>query len=246
MVTVYVSEHESIEAALKRFSKKVQDARIILEVKERQAFMKPSDRRRKDRAAGKARAMKKQRKMEKMLEFLSNNKVPTRRPRPFNNANNQASNSAGGPSPQGGAPTPAPHYNNRDRKPQFRNDFKNDRQKRTVYVGGLSYRTLEDSLSAHFSTIAKVESVKIILDRETQKSRGFGFVELTLESDVQSVIDAFNETEFEGRRIMVSANKTKSEKDKERPVPARKPPTTISVSEEDIQELQAKLSGKTA
>lgn len=247
MVTVYVSDHESIETALKRFSKKVQDARIILEVKERQAYMKPSDRRRKERAAGKARCLKKQRKTEKMLEFLANNKVPSRRPRPsFNNNHNNGAPSNGNNSASNSPhPNASPNYN-RDRKPHFKNnDFRNDRQKRTVYVGGLSYRTVEESLLNHFSSAVKVESVKIILDRETQKSRGFGFVELSVESDVQAAIDAFNETEFEGRRIMVSANKTKAEKDKEKTT-SSKPPNSPLVSEEDLQELQAKFSGKTA
>lgn len=239
MVTVYVSDHESIETALKRFSKKVQDARIILEVKERQSYMKPSDRRRKERAAGKARCLKKQRKTEKMLEFLANNKVPTRRPRPsYNNQNNHGATSSASPS----NPNAGQGFN-RDRKTHFKSDFKNDRQKRTVYVGGLSYRTAEESLANHFATVAKVESVKIILDRETQKSRGFGFVELSLESDVQSVIDAFNETQFEGRRIMVSANKSKTDKEKSKET---KPAPTVTVSDEDLQELQAKFSGKTA
>ncbi|MBL7215797.1 MAG: RNA-binding protein [Phycisphaerae bacterium] len=80
-----------------------------------------------------------------------------------------------------------------------------------MYVGNLSYDVDADTLTAWFSAHGTVESVHIVTDRETGRSRGYGFVEMSNEEEAQAAIDALNGTEHEGRAIKVSeANPPKS------------------------------------
>ncbi len=69
-----------------------------------------------------------------------------------------------------------------------------------LYVGNLSYSTNEDSLRELFSQYGEVESVTVMSDRETGRSRGFGFVEM---ADASSAMEALNGAEFEGRTLRV-------------------------------------------
>lgn len=73
-----------------------------------------------------------------------------------------------------------------------------------LYVGGLSYGTTDEGLKQLFSEVGAVESASIIIDRATNRSKGFGFVEMTNDEDAQTAIDRFNGTEFEGRKITVN------------------------------------------
>ena len=73
-----------------------------------------------------------------------------------------------------------------------------------LYISNLSYTSTEDSLKEAVSAIAEVESVRIITDRETNRSRGFGFVELKDASQLQAVIDALNGKDVDGREIRVA------------------------------------------
>lgn len=73
-----------------------------------------------------------------------------------------------------------------------------------VYVGGLSYSTDEDVLQDAFAQAGNVVSVNIILDRDTGKSRGFGFVEMSSAQEAQAAIDMWNGKELDGRRVNVS------------------------------------------
>lgn len=73
-----------------------------------------------------------------------------------------------------------------------------------LYVGGLNYDTTEESLSAYFSEAGTVSSVNIIVDKMTNRSKGFGFVEMGSEEEAQKAIEMFNQKEFEGRRLNVS------------------------------------------
>lgn len=75
---------------------------------------------------------------------------------------------------------------------------------KTLYVGNLPWSTTEDELQAAFSGVSSVLSCRIITDRETGRSRGFGFVEVDDEADVQSVVDAMNGAELAGRSIVVN------------------------------------------
>jgi RNA recognition motif-containing protein len=76
-----------------------------------------------------------------------------------------------------------------------------------MYVGGLPYSTTDAELSAMFVPYGAVESAKIITDKTTGQSRGFGFVEMNSASEAQSAITALNSTEMEGRTLIVDLAK---------------------------------------
>lgn len=72
-----------------------------------------------------------------------------------------------------------------------------------LYVGNLSFDTTENDLSALFEEVGEVESVRIITDRETGRSRGFGFVEMDDEAGTKA-ISQLNGTELAGRALTVN------------------------------------------
>jgi len=73
-----------------------------------------------------------------------------------------------------------------------------------LYVGGLPYSSTEESLKAAFSEAGEVASVKIIIDKITGQSKGFGFVEMSSDEDAQKAITMFDGKDFEGRTIKVN------------------------------------------
>jgi len=73
-----------------------------------------------------------------------------------------------------------------------------------LFVGGLPYTTTEDALKAAFAGAGTVESAKIITDRMSGRSKGFGFVEMSTEEESAAAIELWNGKEFEGRAISVS------------------------------------------
>ncbi|ADD67729.1 RNP-1 like RNA-binding protein [Denitrovibrio acetiphilus DSM 12809] len=79
-----------------------------------------------------------------------------------------------------------------------------------IYVGNLSYSTNEDDISALFSKIGEVDSVRIITDRDTGRSKGFGFVEMANSDQAKAAIDKLNETELDGRNLTVNEAKPKN------------------------------------
>lgn len=81
-----------------------------------------------------------------------------------------------------------------------------------IYVANLSWGTKSDSLQDLFSQYGEVTSAYIINDRETGRSRGFGFVEMPNDEEGQKAIDALNETEFEGKNIAVSVARPRAER----------------------------------
>lgn len=81
-----------------------------------------------------------------------------------------------------------------------------------LFVGNLSYQTDEDELMALFSEIGEVLSVKIISDRYTGKSRGFGFVEMASKEDAEKAISTLNESEQSGRKIVVKEANEKTDR----------------------------------
>src|SRR5262245_3698283 len=74
----------------------------------------------------------------------------------------------------------------------------------TVFVSNFPFATTEDELRARFEGLAAVRSVRIIVERETGRSRGFAFVELVDVVAVDGVIEALDGTELKGRRLAVS------------------------------------------
>jgi RNA recognition motif-containing protein len=80
-----------------------------------------------------------------------------------------------------------------------------------IFVSNISFKVREDSLSELFSQYGEVTSARIIKDKETKRSRGFGFVEMSNDDDAQKAIDALNGTEHYERAIVVSQAKGKPE-----------------------------------
>ncbi len=73
-----------------------------------------------------------------------------------------------------------------------------------LYVGNLSFRVSSDDLFEHFGQAGTVESANVVTDRETGRSRGFGFVEMASEDDATAAISQFNGTEYDGRNLVVN------------------------------------------
>jgi len=73
-----------------------------------------------------------------------------------------------------------------------------------IYVGNLSYKVDEDALREVFAKIGEVESVKIITDSTTGRSKGFGFVEMTSDEDVEKAISTLNGTTLMDRALSVN------------------------------------------
>ena len=73
-----------------------------------------------------------------------------------------------------------------------------------LYVGNLSFHVSSDDLFEHFSQAGQVESANVVQDRETGRSRGFGFVEMSNEDDANNAIAQFNGQEFDGRNMVVN------------------------------------------
>ncbi len=73
-----------------------------------------------------------------------------------------------------------------------------------IYVGNLSYRVEEEDLKAAFEQYGEVTSTRIIIDRETGKSKGFAFVEMTDEEAANTAVVSLEGSEFEGRNLRVS------------------------------------------
>lgn len=76
-----------------------------------------------------------------------------------------------------------------------------------LYVGNLSFKTKEEDLRALFSEAGSVASVKVLSDRETGRSRGFGFVEMEDEESAQSAISKFDGYTFDGRKLRVNESR---------------------------------------
>ncbi|MEX0771535.1 MAG: RNA-binding protein [Balneolales bacterium] len=80
-----------------------------------------------------------------------------------------------------------------------------------IYVGNLPYNADDDAVLNLFSEYGNVESVKLIIDRATNRSRGFGFVEMNNDAEAGIAIDALNDLEFGGRALVVNEARPKKE-----------------------------------
>lgn len=78
-----------------------------------------------------------------------------------------------------------------------------------LYVGNIPYTMRDENLKAVFEPYGQVSSARVIVDRQTRRSRGFGFVEMENEAEAQSAIQALNSSEVSGRNIVVSEAKPK-------------------------------------
>jgi RNA recognition motif-containing protein len=80
-----------------------------------------------------------------------------------------------------------------------------------IYVGNLPYGITEDDLKEAFASFGEVETVKIIKDRYSGESKGFGFVEMPDRAGAEAAIDGLDGTELKGRTIKVNRARPRSE-----------------------------------
>ena len=81
-----------------------------------------------------------------------------------------------------------------------------------LYVGNLSFQTTEGDLDALFTQAGEVESLRIISDRDTGRSRGFGFLEMS-DDNAATAISQFNGTELDGRALTVNEARPQTNRD---------------------------------
>lgn len=81
-----------------------------------------------------------------------------------------------------------------------------------LFIGSLAYATNDETLTAHFAQIGEVASARVITDRETGRSKGFGFVEFKNEEDNQKAIDQLDGKELDGRAINVGLARPKEDR----------------------------------
>ena len=80
-----------------------------------------------------------------------------------------------------------------------------------LYVGNLSYQMTDDELRAAFEPYGEVSSAKIIRDRETSRSKGFGFVEMPVDSEGEEAIRQLDNADFGGRNLKVNQARPRTE-----------------------------------
>ena len=81
-----------------------------------------------------------------------------------------------------------------------------------LYVGNLSYGTSEDGLRAAFGQYGEVQSVNIVIDRDSGRSKGFGFVEMGTQEEAEKAIAALNGTQQDGRSLTVNISKPREDR----------------------------------
>ena len=81
-----------------------------------------------------------------------------------------------------------------------------------IYVGNISWQLTEEDLSASFAEYGTVDSPKIITDRETGRSKGFGFVEMSDSGAAEKAIEGLNGKELDGRAIKVNESKPREDR----------------------------------
>ena len=80
-----------------------------------------------------------------------------------------------------------------------------------IYVGNLSYEANEEDLRQAFDAYGQISSVRVITDRDSGRSKGFGFVEMPNDAEAQSAISGLNGTELQGRSLKVNEARPRTE-----------------------------------
>ena len=81
-----------------------------------------------------------------------------------------------------------------------------------IYVGNLPYKIRDAELENLFSPYGEVTSANVIIERETNRSKGFGFVEMDNDAEGQQAIDELNDAEYDGRTLAVSVARPRTER----------------------------------
>lgn len=90
-----------------------------------------------------------------------------------------------------------------------------------IYVGNLPFTTTSDSLSEMFASFGQVESSKIVMDRDSGRSKGFGFVEMAVGDEADSAIEKLHGSDYGGRALTVNEARPMEKKDQSRTGAAR-------------------------
>ena len=85
-----------------------------------------------------------------------------------------------------------------------------------IYVGNLGYTVADNTLSEKFAQFGTVQSAKVIMDRDTNRSKGFGFVEMSTSAEAAKAITSLNGTDFGGRQMNVTEAKPMVPRDNKR------------------------------
>ena len=85
-----------------------------------------------------------------------------------------------------------------------------------IYVGNLSFDTTDQSLESAFAAYGSVDSARVITDRETGRSRGFGFVEMSNDGEAGEALNGLNGTDLDGRTITVNEARPKEPRSRSR------------------------------
>jgi RNA recognition motif-containing protein len=85
-----------------------------------------------------------------------------------------------------------------------------------IYVGNLSYGMSEDELREAFGAFGEVSSVKILMDRETGRSRGFGFVEMPNQNEAETAIAQLNGKDVGGRALRINEARPREQQQRQR------------------------------
>jgi RNA recognition motif-containing protein len=72
-----------------------------------------------------------------------------------------------------------------------------------IYIGNLNYRVREDNLKSVLEEYGEVSSIKVIKDRDTNRSKGYAFAEMPNDDEAKDAISGLNETEYEGRQLVL-------------------------------------------
>lgn len=80
-----------------------------------------------------------------------------------------------------------------------------------IYVGNLSYETTENELRSEFETYGRVDVARVVMDKMTSRSKGFGFVEMANQTEAQAAISGLNGKDIGGRALNVNEARAKTE-----------------------------------
>jgi RNA recognition motif-containing protein len=98
-----------------------------------------------------------------------------------------------------------------------------------IYVGNLPYSLSSDELRTVFEDFGQVKSAEIIIDRRTQRSRGYGFVQMMDDASAKRAIEALDGAEYKGRNLRVDASNNQSEVNRQ-PQPRHAPRRSLELS----------------
>lgn len=79
-----------------------------------------------------------------------------------------------------------------------------------LFVGSIAWGTTDQTLKAHFEQVGQVESANVIMDKMSGRSKGFGFVEMASDADAKTAVEKLNNSELDGRNIVVSEARPKA------------------------------------